>query len=275
MAALAHGNALDERTLAALVGEQPACLRVLELWERHRDDLQVLVVASRGPGDLVDGSGQPRLRGATGYASLATVRPRAPGGRTGVVARPGRAAATLAKSPPVWGAAPGGPSGGPAHDELAELFELIELAAPLVGRLAGTVVAAWAERLRTRDDRAAANMAALEAALYGRVLLAARSRMPGRCPDVVVRMIDEQEGPSIERLNGGLSVTLPFEWLATVWARGLAVVLGRFVLAASENGAGSIELDTVEADVSGRHKVTVHLTIETQTPEGTSARPNR
>lgn len=74
-------------------------------------------------------------------------------------------------------------------------------------------------------------------------------------------MIDEQENPNIERLDGGVSVALPFEWLSTVWARGLAVVLGRFVLAASQNGIGSTELDTVEANFSGRHKVAVQLTI--------------
>lgn len=232
-----HGDLVGERILAALAGERPTCLQVLELWERHRHDLQVLVVASRGPGDPLGGATRRPSRGWVAYAPLSAHS---------------QAAYSSSLS---WSAKPGAParaSGDPS--EHSELAELVELAGPLLDRLAGTVAGEWAERVRANDDRVAANRAALEAALYGRVLLAARSWMADPALDVVLRMIDADEEPSIERVDGAVSVAVPFEWLSTIWARGLAVVLGRFVLAASQDSAGSVVLHTVDATFSLQRK---------------------
>ena len=49
--ALEHGDAEGERTLAALGGARCTCLDLLDTWARHSDDLDVLLLASRGPGD--------------------------------------------------------------------------------------------------------------------------------------------------------------------------------------------------------------------------------
>src|ERR1700689_5498399 len=50
---LDHDDPEGERTLAALGGDACPCVEILGSWERHRDDLRLLVLASRGPSDPI------------------------------------------------------------------------------------------------------------------------------------------------------------------------------------------------------------------------------
>src|SRR5579875_4181839 len=86
---LDHPTPDRERTLMGLGGDPIACIGLLDAWDRHCDDLEVLVLASRGPGDdvqpsvvarrsgrragLVGSSGSapaPGVRGWTGFAAV-------------------------------------------------------------------------------------------------------------------------------------------------------------------------------------------------------------
>jgi len=49
---LDHSDPEGERALVALGGKPCACIDIVEAWERHRSSVDVVLVASRGPGDL-------------------------------------------------------------------------------------------------------------------------------------------------------------------------------------------------------------------------------
>jgi hypothetical protein len=219
--AVDHEDVEAERTLAALGGERCACVDVLDAWNRHADDLRVLVLSPRGPSDRI-------------------APPAAPPNPTRL--RPGRitrgwttytAAGVLRGGPPP-------PAPKPADD----LLTLFEVGGGLPDRLAATVAAAWSERLARGVDAADARPQ-LQAALFGRVSAALRT-WPG-APQfrVEVTMADER---SAELGDDGVArVSLPFSWLADVWARDLAIVTGRFCLAATF-ADGRWELTTIGPD---------------------------
>lgn len=53
LSAADHEDVAGERTLAALAGQRYHCIDLLDAWQRHRADLDVLVLAGRGPGDVL------------------------------------------------------------------------------------------------------------------------------------------------------------------------------------------------------------------------------
>lgn len=59
--ALDHDDPDGERALAALGGRRCTCTDLLDVWARHRDDVRVLVLASRGPTDQLASSGRRGL----------------------------------------------------------------------------------------------------------------------------------------------------------------------------------------------------------------------
>ncbi len=136
---------------------------------------------------------------------------------------------------------------GPPRRRTAEepdpLVDLANLAGPLFDYLAGAVAAVWAERLLAGDDRVPPHAAALDTALFGRVLMAVRAWTGDPALEVTVETAGAGEPPSISREDDRVVAVLPFSWLSRVWARGLAVVLGHFVLAISEDAAGVLRLD--------------------------------
>ncbi len=54
LTAVEHDVPMAEATLAALAGERIPCLDRLRAWNRHRDDVRVLTLASRGLTDRLD-----------------------------------------------------------------------------------------------------------------------------------------------------------------------------------------------------------------------------
>jgi hypothetical protein len=231
--ALDHTSDLEgEQILSALGGQSFPCLDVLDLWTQHAADLRVLILASRGPADpLAPWTASSSSSGRTGYAGGGGFARRPRLSRT-------RSYAVLSHSPP--------------DDPGDGLPMLIGLGGPLPDRLAATVIATWAGRLRgpadagapdagagaADADELAAARPALHAALYGRAVTALRSWTGQRDLAVALTMIPENQPPRLARDGDGIAAELPFGWLADVWARGLATCWGRFCLAASPQPSG-------------------------------------
>jgi hypothetical protein len=242
--ALDHGDVESERTLAALGGESCTCLDLLEAWDRHHEDLRVLVLASRGPTDILavheDGGAafsgtQPhRLRRSSGWAAYA---PPGRGPRAQPVGRMSRQAGAE-----------------------AELLALLGLGGGLPDRLVATVAAAWHERLGRTGRPPARSRAQLEAALHGRVLAVMRSWLGACGPELRVRMIGEKGKPKLAAEDDHVQAELPFGWLVEVWAHGLGTIWGRFCLAARGTDDGRTwKLTTVGPDLDEPSVVTLKL----------------
>jgi hypothetical protein len=258
LAALDHGDVENERTLAALGGQRCTCVDLLEAWERHRDDLRVLVLATRGPTDPVVvqedqsaqvGVGRPQIVRAPGaVASRARVR------QTGM-SRMGRAVARQSG----WTAY--GPSGRASKQAEAEneLFALLSLGGGVPERLVATVAAAWRERLGQPDRALARAKPQLRAALHGRVFAAMRTWLGASGVESELKMIGESAEPRLISDGGVVRAELPFAWLVEVWAKDLATIWGRFCLSATTEDGRSWRLATVGPDLGPPAVVTLLL----------------
>jgi hypothetical protein len=271
LSALDHGEVEREQTLAALGGQACACLDLIEAWERHRDDLRVLVLGSRGPTDVLvvredptarlagapSGVGQSRAvmrggavprsspRASAGLVQTISVMPRQPFGRTayGPVGRAPRAPSRQSQK---------------ARAE-TELMALLGLGGGLPDRLAATVAAAWKDRLERSGRPPARSRAQLQAALHGRVYAVMRSWLGATGPECRLVMIGEKGEPKLMAEDGGVRVELPFGWLVDVWAQGLATIWGRFCLAVGTDDGRTWRLTTVGPDLGPPTVVTVEL----------------
>jgi hypothetical protein len=230
--ALDHDDIEAERALAALGGDRCACVDLLDEWQRRSGDAQVLVAASRGPADPlavdVDPPAPPRRR---------------PGQ---VPVRGGWTAYAATASTSVRGA------GGPPSPGEGDLGTLLALGGGLPDRLVATVV----ERLFASDPADVR----LHAALYGRAL----SSVQGWLGDATRPLeLDVIEGTAaagvVEAADGDLRFALPVSWLGQVWARGLAVVAGRFCLSAESLDGCSFRLQVVAPDLSAPVSIVVEL----------------
>lgn len=119
---------------------------------------------------------------------------------------------------------------------LTELRMLFALGPEMQWRLSAAVAAAWSAG-RPAPDQAAARPA-LTAALTGRLAPAAQAWL-GTDPDRVEVTVHDGAGWGELAATGtgdqaGLTAALTPDWLARVWAPGLAVVAGRLVVAAPE-----------------------------------------
>jgi hypothetical protein len=231
--ALDHPDAEGDRTLAALGGERYPCLTTVEAWTRHRHDLRVLVLGSRGPSDPV------------GRVDAAMAKP------TGtLVLQPGG----VARRKPTFRTGRGaGWPGAPNEDELAGIAQLVGLGGGLSRRLAAGVAAHWCARLDAGDDEARRHNAELHAALFGRVAATIREWLDQPDARVELDVIDPIGNRLIEVDGDGYRLALPFAWLHEVWGRGLGAVAGRLVLAVDGEG-DDLVLDAVSPDL-GRHRL--------------------
>ena len=119
------------------------------------------------------------------------------------------------------------------------MLSLLALGYGFQVRLTGQVVAAHADRLDEQDERGRSIRPVLTAALAGRLAPVAEQWL-GIDPDQVV--VSLHRGPgwgSVELTGRGegrrLQVSLPAEWLARVWAAGLALA-GRHLVVAVQPG---------------------------------------
>jgi len=206
-----HPDMEAENVLAALGGDKPLCVEVAQAWDTHADDLDVLMAGPRSRADTIT-SGWGDVKG---HESIIL-------GRTGGVmkaAMPQELARLIRAR--------------------AEILRLLALGPALQFRLAGTVAAAWSARPGRDGER----RPELVAALSGR-LAPAVAEWLGIDPDSV--LADPLAGASppqwgtLQAFGSGAALrvraSLPFGWLASVWACGLAVVDGHLVVAVEQPG---------------------------------------
>jgi hypothetical protein len=260
-----HPDAEAELVLAALGGEKAGCVRLAEVWGRHAEDLAVLQVGPRGPGDEIT-VGWDDVPKDTDQGGI-------PPGATGQAGHAGWAA----MAGPVAVAMPGPirfpmrPGHGPqqfrqamaaqlkqTQQRTADLLSLLALGPAFGYRLTGHVAAAHAERL------AAENRPALTAAIAGRLAPVAEDWI-GIDPDQVAGTLHGDEGwGSVEMTGKGadrrLRVAIPIGWLASVWACGLALVSRHLVVAVVRPGWPDAQVLAVRAPGSEPVLLDVHGT---------------
>ncbi len=234
LAAPDHPDPHGERVLAGLGATRPHCLQVLDAWAAHDDDLRVLTLGPRHPGDQV---------------SCAAVAVE--GVRHGNFARHLQNQRIQQQSMPP-GVAGARPEGLPSSEEQGELLRrhlelltLFTLPASLQRRLMVTVAAA---HLGPPGEASPA----MVAALIGRAGAALRS-WAGEELDVDVRL---GSAAMVTTLGGRVSGELPADWLVAVWGAGLAVVEGHFVCEVLES---TPEACTVRAMSAGSGEVVLKL----------------
>jgi hypothetical protein len=233
--ALDHEDADAERTLAALGGQRCACVDVLDAWARHAGDLRVLVLASRGPGDVLAREDWPAFGGT-------------PASRGGGMGWTGYAPRTVLQAMHRMHV-------DPQPDD--DLIALLGLGGGLPDRLAATVAAAWAQRLEQNDEAVAGAFPQLHAALYGRATAALQTWLR-EAVELDLHVAGPGGEPSLSRSDGRIRAELPFAWLVEVWARDLSVVFGRFCLAATREGS-RWTLTTVGPELGETRPITVDL----------------
>ena len=224
-----HPDAEGELVLAALGGEKARCIEVAEAWARHTDDLSVLAIGPRHPGDEIAVGWDDVIAAAqAGQASSVTVG----SGRM----KP--AAMRLASQPGPTMARMAARQRQAQEETLAaqrrrnDILSLLALGYGFQVRLIGQVAAAHAGR-----DGGGQVRPALVAAIAGRLGPVAEEWL-GIDPDQVTVSLHSARSWGASELTGygadrRLRISLPAGWLASVWACGLARV-GRFLIVGVE-----------------------------------------
>ena len=230
-----HADPGAELVLAALGGDKARCVEIAEAWQRHTADLTVLGIGPRGPADEVavtwddvDAAGQAARGGSWGWTASG------PAGRR--LASPPSAAMARAAIRHQQHQQ----EAGQASQRRLDMLSLLALGTGFQIRLAGQVVAAYADRLDEPDELGRTIRSVLNAALAGRVALVAEQWL-GIDPDQVEVALYRGPGWGSAELTGRgeqrrLRVSLPAWWLARVWACGLALTDGHLVVAVERAG---------------------------------------
>jgi hypothetical protein len=126
-----------------------------------------------------------------------------------------------------------------ARQRRTDLLSLFALGPAFQVRLAGQVVAAHASRVDEPGEQGISRRSVLVSALEGRLALVAE-RWMGIDPGYVKASLHAGPGWGAAELTGRgeqrrLRVSLPADWLARVWASGLALV-GRHLVVAVDRG---------------------------------------
>lgn len=267
-----HAQADRERALVALGGDRVACLDLLDAWNAHTDDLDLLVLASRGPSDRLrelEPGEDLRYSGSyarrSGFSAVSRAARFRPPGRRGGGRSPG----------PGWTMYMPANSGIEAHNDSGgvSIARLACLGDGLTDRLVATVIATWSERIRDGDDGVVAARPRMQAALYGRVLATIRGLRPQLEPLDLV-MVEPQAPRSITVQDTRIRCELPFGWLSEVWAKGMASVLGHLCLNVGTADADRWQLLVAGSDLRGTRTMTIDLSaLAAPPPAAPSARP--
>jgi hypothetical protein len=234
-----HADPEAERVLAALGGEKARCVAVAEAWDRHADDLTMLSVGPRSPDDIavswedVDAASQVPGRASWGWTGQI---PGAAG--LGPMRRPSTMlTAAMARASARHGQLM--QEHAEARQRRTDLLSLLALGPAFQFRLAGQVAAAHAARVDEPGEQGITRRSVLVSALQGRLALAGE-RWIGINPDYVEASLHAGPGWGSAELTGRgeqrrLRVSLPADWLARVWACGLAFT-GRHLVVAVDRG---------------------------------------
>jgi hypothetical protein len=149
------------------------------------------------------------------------------------------------------------PRGVSRRQTEADLLRLLALGGGLPDRLQANTAATWARRLRTGHTALDAALPQLQAALYGRVLAALRGWLGEPGLTIELTMTETGGERRLLRADDGVSVSLPFSWVSDVWTRGLAVIFGRFCLAADTADGTRWTLHTIGPDLGDSSKLTI------------------
>ena len=246
-----HPDVDRERALVALGGERVPCLDLLDAWNVHTDDLDLLVLAARGPSDrLLEPQPDDEVRYSGSYTRRSTfpaVSSRGGRGHSG----PGRRGGWTMYQPLNSGVH-GSDGPGLTAARLANLSD------GLTTRLVATVIATWTDRIRDRDDRVAAARPALHAALYGRVLATAYA-LGVHSLELDVVMVEAQAPRSVSTQDGRIHCELPFNWLGDVWVRGLSTALGHLCLNVETAQSESWRLLVADRDLRCTRTMSIHV----------------
>jgi hypothetical protein len=236
-----HADPEAELVLAALGGDKARCVTVAEAWARHAADLTVLSVGPRGLDGIVvgwedvDAADQAGRGIAVGQGGIlpATGPGQGPVRRPSMMLAAAMARASAQRSQLLQEHAE-------ARQRRTDLLSLLALGPAFQVRLAGQVVAAHAGRLDEPDEQGRSRRPALTAALEGRLAPVAE-RWIGIDPDYVKASLHAGPGWGSAELTGRdeqrrLRVSLPADWVARVWACGLALVGGHLVVAVDRAG---------------------------------------
>jgi hypothetical protein len=264
--AIDHDDPESERALAALGGQRCPCVEVLDAWSRHDGDPRVLVLASRGPGDLLaaraDWTAQLGTLSPTPAPVAVPALPAAP--RRQLLRLPARRR-SVASTMPGWpvprapvAPPPAGriPLGSPAE---SEIIALLGLGGGVPDRLVATVAAAWAQQLEDGYGTVKGARAALHASMQGRLAAVLRAWLGRADLEVELELIDAGHVATLSERGGTIAAELPFAWLAEVWSRGLATIMGRFCLAAETEDGRTWRLTTLGPDLGSPSVVRVEL----------------
>ena len=253
LSATGHADADGELVLAALGGDKPQCVAMLEAWGAHAADLDVLALGPRCPADelavtweLVD-----HLRASLGPAARSV--PMRPGPAPGPASRgPGTAPGPAGARPRAY-AVPGTGSPGGSRPMARPIRGMpgrpaLSRAGAGPGPARGTAVpvragpplpAAPVRPGRLGLDRGCARgrtpgarqRAGRPGRCPGRRLAPAAGPWLGLDPDAVQATVHHGPGwGRVERDGPALRAALPLSWLARIWAPGFPVVNGHLVV---------------------------------------------
>ncbi len=149
------------------------------------------------------------------------------------------------------------PSRRPRPRTETELLRLLALGGGLSDRLQANAAATWTRRLHTGHAALHDTRPQLHAALYGRVLTTLRAWLGEPTLTIELTMAEPHGERRLLRTPDGIAVALPFSWVSDVWARGLAVAVGRLCVAAETTDGTRWTLHTVGADLRDSAQITI------------------
>jgi len=253
---LSHPDPEAELVLAALGGEKARCVEVAQAWERHAEDLSVLAIGPRGPADEI-------------AVSWDDVDAAVPASQFGPRPGPGR------MMPPV-----------PArHQQVMQdreqaarrrhdMLSLFALGYGFQVRLIGQVAEASCGRPQEVSEKIRPS---LVAAVTARLAPVAEQWL-GIDPGQVVVTLHRGPGWGSAELTGRgeerrLQVSLPTDWLARVWAAGLALTGRHLVVAVTQAGWPDARVLALRAPGAEPVPLDVHATAPGPVSAGLDVRP--
>jgi hypothetical protein len=220
-----HPDAEAELVLAALGGDKPDCVRITESWTRRANDIDLLMILPRSDNDQVavtwEDTTQPRrtsvaMSGPPGFPLPGQLPASAP-----AHIREIHAAAQA------------------THARRIDILTMLALGHEFQKRLVGSIVdgAASAGATSPGGCRTPGSASpALAAALAGRVAPAVARWTGVDSNDVTVAVHKGSGWGSMFATDDAVWVALPVSWVSEVWACGVEVVDGKFVVGVTENG---------------------------------------